>query len=97
MGSLYHPTTGFGVRVAVFDEPLFDARFYARIVMMLVGNLAGRISHVAGIQAEILLVFPPRNLRTLNDDLNQRLIQQLGVVKIGAADGDRQRGSTAVY
>ena len=63
---------------------------------MLGGNLADRIAHVAGIQAEILVVFPARNLRALDDDVSQGPIQQLGVVEVGAADGDRQRESTAV-
>src|ERR1035438_4257935 len=63
---------------------------------MLAGDLADRIAHVAGIQAEILVVFPSRNFRTLDDDLIQGLIEQLGVVEIGAADGDRQREPTAV-
>ena len=63
---------------------------------MLAGDLADRIAHVAGIQAEILVAFPSRNLRALDDDLSQGPIQQLGVVEVGAADGDRQRESTAV-
>ena len=44
---------------------------------MLAGDLADRIAHVAGIQAKILLIFPPRNFRTLDGDLSQRPIQQL--------------------
>ena len=63
---------------------------------MFAGDLADRIAYVASIQAEILLVFPPRNFRTPDGDLSQRPIQQLGVVEVGAADGDRQRDSTAV-
>jgi len=63
---------------------------------MLAGDLADRIAHVAGIQAEILLIFPPRNFRTLDGHLSQRPIQQFGVVEVGAADGDRQREPTAV-
>jgi len=63
---------------------------------MLAGNLAGRIAHVAGIQAEILVVFPSCNFRAPDDDLSQGPIQQLGVVEVGAADGDRQREPTAV-
>lgn len=64
--------------------------------MVLAGDLADRIAYVTSIQAEILLVFPSCDFRSLNDDLSQRPIQQLGVVKICAADGDRQRESTAV-
>jgi len=52
--SFYDPAARFGVRVAILDEPLFGARFYAWIVVMLAGDLAGRIAHIAGIQAEIL-------------------------------------------
>ncbi len=63
---------------------------------MFAGDLADRKAYVASIQAEILLVFPPRNFRSRDGDLSQRPIQQLGVVQIGAADGDRQRESTAV-
>lgn len=63
---------------------------------MLAGDLADRIAHVAGIQAEILLIFPARNFRPRDGYLSQRLIQQLGVVEICAADGDRQREPTAV-
>jgi hypothetical protein len=63
---------------------------------MLAGDPADRIAHVASIQAEILLIFPPRNFRALDGHLSQRPVQQLGVVEIGAAHGDRQRGSTAV-
>lgn len=63
---------------------------------MPAGDLADRIAHVSSVQAEILLIFPPRNVRTPDGYLSQRPIQQFGVVEIGAADGDRQRGSTAV-
>ena len=63
---------------------------------MFAGDPANRIAHVAGIQAEILLIFPPRNFRTLDGHLSQRRIQQLGVVEVGAADGDRQRDPTTV-
>jgi len=63
---------------------------------MLACDPADRIAHVAGIQAEILVVFPSRNFRALDDDLSQGPIQQFGVVEIGAADGDRQREPTAV-
>jgi hypothetical protein len=63
---------------------------------MLAGDLADRIARLARIQAEILVVFPSCNFRTLNDDLSQSPIQQLGVMEVGAADGDRQREPTAV-
>ena len=62
---------------------------------MLTGDLADRIAHIASIQAEILLIFPPRNFRARDGYLSQRPIQQLGVVEVGAADGERQRDSTA--
>lgn len=63
---------------------------------MLAGDLADRIARVASIQAGILLGFPPRDFRTLEHNLSQRPIQQLGVVKICATDGDRQREPMAI-
>lgn len=97
VSSFNHPAARFGVRVAILNEPLFGARFHARMVVMFPGDLADRIAHVACIKAEILVVFPPSDFRTRNGDLCQRPIQQLGVVKICAADGDRQREPTAVH
>ena len=63
---------------------------------MLAGDFADRIAHVSSIETEILVVFPSRNFRALDHDLCQGPIQQLGVVEVGAADGDRQWDSTAV-
>ena len=51
VGSFRHPAARFGVRVAILDEPLFGARFYSWIVVMLAGDLVDRIAHIAGIQA----------------------------------------------
>ena len=62
---------------------------------MLAGYLADRIADVSGIQAEILLVFPVGDFRTLDHDPCQSLVQKLGVVQVGAADGDGQRESMA--
>lgn len=63
---------------------------------MLAGDLADRIAHVAGIQAQILLVLPTCDFRPRNHDLSQSPVQQFGVVQICAADGDRQRDPTGV-
>jgi hypothetical protein len=75
MGPFHHPAAGFGVRVAILDEPLFGARFNARVVAMLARDLADRIAYVASVQAKILLVFPTRDFRTFDDDPGQRRIQ----------------------
>ena len=74
----------------ILDGPqlLFSPRSHARIVVVLAGDLVDRVAHVAGVQAEILLGFPSRDLRPLDDDLSQGPVQQLGVVEVGAADGD---------
>lgn len=75
MGSFHHPASGFGIRITILDEPLFGTRFYAWIIMMTAGDLADRITHIASIQAEILVIVPPRNFRTLDHYLCQRSIQ----------------------
>ncbi len=58
---------------------------------MLEGDLADRVAHVASVQTEILFGLPTRDLSSLDDDLSQGPVQQLGVVEVGAADSDRQR------
>ena len=75
VGSFHNPASRFGIGVTVFDEPLFGARLHAWIVVMRAGDLADRIAYVASVQAEILVIVPPRDFRTLDDNLSQRPIQ----------------------
>jgi len=96
VGPFHDPAARLRVGVSIFQQPLFGARFYARVVAMLASDFASWIADIAGIEAEILLVAPRRNFRTLDHDLSQSSIQKLRVVHVGAADGDRQREPTAV-
>ena len=88
VSSFHHPSAGFGVWVSIFQQPLFGARFHAKIVAVLSGDLANWIADIARIQTQILLAVQ-RSLRTLDHDLGQSSIQKLRVVDVGAADGDR--------
>jgi len=63
---------------------------------MFARDLADGVADIARIKAKILLVAPRLDFRTLDHDLGQGPIQQLRVVHVGAADGDRQRDSMAV-
>jgi len=72
-----------------------SARDFTRDSSDACGDLADRIAHVAGIQTEILVVFPsvPQGVGRPPEPESDPAAWSRGD---GAADGDRQRDSTAV-
>jgi len=93
MRSLYYPTASLESRFSRLGVGLFTSLLDVRLIVPLNDGIRCRRAFVARIGAEIVL---PRTARHLYCELVQRGLKQFYVMRICAADDERERDANPV-